>query len=101
MASFIACYDLNDKNNPHQEFMEAAKKNGWEPWIKSTEKKWYRLPNTTIVGVFDNQAAAVASFNKIKVDAEVTLKHPITVEKWFVGQYTTSNFNSDSVVQGS
>ncbi|SMF65785.1 hypothetical protein SAMN02982989_3404 [Xaviernesmea oryzae] len=95
MASFIASYDLNDKNDPHDEYLAAAEKCGWYPWILASDDKWYRLPNTTLKGEFDTKDAAVAAFKSIKGIAEKSLGKSITVEKWIVVQYTTATFNSD------
>ena len=97
MANFIATYDLNDKNNPHDEYLEAAEKCGWYPWIRASDSKWYRLPNTTLKGEFDTKDAAVAAFKSIKGVAEKSLGSTITVEKWFVAQYSASSIDSDHV----
>lgn len=98
MATFIATYDLNDKNNPHGEYLDAAEKCGWYPWIKASNGKWYRLPNTTLKGEFETKDAAVAAFKSIKGVAEKELGSTITVEKWIVAQYSASSFDSDWVV---
>jgi hypothetical protein len=98
MPRFIASYDLNEQNSPHYEFLEAAKKHGWEPWILSSNNKWYRLPNTTLAGSFDNQEAAVSAFKAIKPSAEAELGSSITLEKWIVANYSESTFISDQIV---
>lgn len=98
MPTFIACYDLNDRNNPHQDFLEAAEKLGWAPWILGSSKKWNRLPNTTLHGTFDDKDAAVDAFKAIEPAAEKTLGRAITVEKWIVAQYSTATFYSDTKV---
>lgn len=99
MATFIACYDLKETSpKPHNEFLEAAKQHGWEPWILARDNIWYRLPNTTLVGQFDSQELAVAAFKAIRPDAEKALGVSIVVEKWFVAKYVGANFNSDEKV---
>lgn len=100
MAIFIACYDLKDKNNPHQDFLEAAEALGWGPWIKGSNGKLYKLPNTTLEGTFADKEAAVRAFKAIKPAAEKTLGSPITVEKWIVAKYSEATFSSDINVDG-
>lgn len=97
MATFIATYDLNKMYNPHQCFMDAAIKLGWSPWIKGSDNRWHKLPNTTISGEFSSQDAAVKAFQAIEPAAEKELKQPITVEKWIVAQYSMGSFISDDV----
>lgn len=94
MARFIATYDLDDAFSPHGAFFDAALDAGWEAWA-STGDMWNRLPNTTLLGTFTNQDAAVASFKAIKPVAEAKLGHTITVEKWFLAQYSTATVSSD------
>lgn len=100
MPRFIASYDLNEKNSPHYEFIAAAEKHGWSLWIKASDDKWYRLPNTTLVGEFTNQETAVEAFKAIKPTAESELGGSITIEKWIVANYTVANFNSDQIAEG-
>ncbi len=95
MPTFIATYDLNNRNSPHEKFRDAALRNDWQIWILSSDKKWYRLPNTTLVGTFSNRDAAVAAFKAIQPDAEQQLGSKITVEKWIVAEYSGATFNSD------
>jgi len=99
MPRFIASYDLNEKNSPHYEYLSAAEKHGWSLWVLASNDKWYRLPNTTLVGEFDTHDAAVAAFKAIKATAEAELGASITVEKWFVAAYTTNTFNSDQTAK--
>jgi hypothetical protein len=101
MTRYIACYDLKEtRPDPHASYLTAAEANGWSPWLFASDKKWYRLPNTTLVGEFTNRDAAVASFKAIKSAAEKTLARTITVEKWIVADYTAATFASDETSTG-
>ena len=98
MPTFLASYDLKEtKPDPHQTFLEKAKARGWEPWIKATDGKWYRLPNTTLEGTFDSQEKAVAALNATREDTEKAMGIAVTMEKWIVALYSTANFNSDVI----
>lgn len=95
MPLFIACYDLNEKNSPHSEFLAAADDLGWSTWIKGSDGKWHRLPNTTLEGTFPDRDAAVKAFKAIKPAAEKKLGKTIVVEKWIVAHYSNATFSSD------
>lgn len=100
MPKFVASYDLNNRNNPHTEFLQAAETLGWVTWVQSSDGTWYRLPNTTLRGDFDDHEAAVKAFKAIKPKAEKELGSTITVEKWIVAGYSGSSFDSDEKVTG-
>ena len=94
MPKFLATYDLKEtKPDPHETFLEEAKPHGWEPWIKSSDKKWYRLPNTTLWGTFDDREKAVAALKATKADTEKEIGIKVTMEKWIVVQYGGSTFD--------
>jgi hypothetical protein len=95
MATFIATYDLNDKNNPHSSYLAAAIASGWSQWVEMKSGKWRKLPNTTIIGIFKDSEAALASFKSIKPSAEKLLGKTITVEKYFLTQYSSATVDSD------
>jgi hypothetical protein len=96
MTRFIACYDLKEtRPDPHSDYLAAAEGERWYAWLQGSDQKWYRLPNTTLVGEFSNREAAVAAFKAIKPAAEKTLGKAITVEKWIVADYSAATFNSD------
>lgn len=96
MAAFIATYDLKETNpGPHSEFLEQAKKNGWKLWILSSDNEWYRLPNTTLIGSFDDREAAVAALKKTRADTQRELGIPVTMEKWIVAERGGSTFDGD------
>lgn len=96
MPRFIASYDLKSSNpSPYSAFLDEVKKLGWQCWILSSADVWYRLPNTTLVGMFNDMNAAKVAFNAIKPAAESVLGVTIVVEKQIIAQYSTANFSSD------
>ncbi len=96
MATFIASYDLKETNpSPHSKFLEHARNNGWQLWILSSANEWYRLPNTTLVGTFANEDAAVAALKKTRTDTQSELGRTVTMEKWIVAEYGAASFDSD------
>ncbi|WP_018900408.1 hypothetical protein [Rhizobium sp. 2MFCol3.1] len=95
MPKFIACYDLNERNNPHSEFLKAAYDLGWSVWIKDSGGEWNKLPNTTLKGTFTDSDAAVKAFKDIKPAAEKKLGKSITIEKWVVANYSSATLHSD------
>jgi hypothetical protein len=95
MTNFIACYDLNGTNNPHNDYLAAAIACGWSQWVKTESGKWFKLPNTTLHGNFADEVSALASFKNIKTEAEKLLGKPITMEKYFVTKYSTASVVSD------
>jgi hypothetical protein len=96
MPTFIATYDLKETNpDPHSTFLAQSRKHGWNYWILSSANTWYRLPNTTLQGIFDNQDAAVAALKATRAATEKEMNKVVTMEKWIVAAYSTSNFGSD------
>jgi hypothetical protein len=97
VPKFIASYDLIEtKPDPHKAFLENAKKHGWgDAWIKGENGKWYRLPNTTLVGTFGTRDEAVAALKATKADTEKEIRTKVTMEKWIVADYTNATFDSD------
>lgn len=96
MPKFIATYDLtNTSPSPYTAYRDAAIELGWAVWILGSNDVWYRLPNTTLVGTFDNMDAADKAFDAIKPAAEKKLGRSITVEKHILANYTSSRFASD------
>jgi len=96
MPTFIASYDLKEtRPDPHQVFIEKAEKRGWSVWIKSSDDKWYRLPNTTLEGTFDTREEAAAALKATRADTEEEIGIRVTMEKWIVAQYSGASFNSD------
>lgn len=96
MANFVATYDLKwSQTTPYSEFKEQAEKLGWASWIHASNGKWYKLPNTTLVGTFATMEAAEQAFLAIAGATTAATGKAVVVEKWFIGLYTSSRFNSD------
>lgn len=95
MASFTLCYDLDKTNNPNKAYLEAAVGLGWKAWVHGTDKKWHKLPDTTLRGDFENRDAALKAFNKIKPEAEKILGKPLKIEKYFLVESSAVALSSD------
>lgn len=96
MPRFIASYDLKSSNpSPYAAFLDEAKKLGWQCWILSSADVWYRLPNTTLVGMFNDMNTAKVAFNAIKPATEAVLGVTVIVEKHIIAEYSGASFNSD------
>lgn len=96
MRRYVLSYDLKKTTpDPHSEFLRKAAKVGWKPWawIESS-KKWYRLPNTTLVGHFETRALAEAAFDKA-IAAATEAGKTVIVEKYFFAVYTEALLNSN------
>lgn len=99
MAKFILCYDLEKTNPPpYITFVEEAEKRGWSSWIIGTDKKWSKLPNTTLIGDFDDHSAARKSFDDAVAATEKKIDRPVTVEKYLLATYENARFRSDEKV---
>lgn len=101
MPKYIASYDLEDTNpSPYDAFIEAAEKKGWFPWVWSgTYQKWYRLPNTTLIGEFETRAKAVEALKAAHSKAQSVIRRPFKMSKWIVANYTAASFSSDETVE--
>jgi len=98
MPSFIACYDLKETNpSPHTKFLEKALANKWFLWIRASNGKAYRLPNTTLIGIFATRDAAVAALEKTRADTQAELGRTVTMPKWIVALYDGAQFDSDEM----
>lgn len=97
MPNFVATYDLRTTPvDPHSEFLRQAPIHGWSLWVFGTRRRlWYRLPNTTIVGEFDDIAAAKRAFRATVGSTRAALRSPVVVEKHFLAEYVASSFTSD------
>ncbi len=98
MPKFIASYDLeNTYPSPYGPFLEAAEAFGWFPWIKSSSGKWYRLPNTTLIGDFSDLEAAVAALRATRAATEDAIGTQLRIQKWIVSERLASKFESDEI----
>ena len=82
MANFVATYDLKwSQTTPYTEFKDQAQKLGWNSWILAGNGKWYKLPNTTLVGTFVNMEAAEKAFLAIAGATAAATGKVVDVEK--------------------
>lgn len=99
MAKYIASYDLEDTDpSPYNVFLEAAAENGWSPWIQGKLDKWYRLPNTTLVGEFLSLDDAVDALRQARISAEKSIGVRLNMPKWIVSERAVAKFTSDETV---
>ena len=100
MPRYIASYDLkNTTPSPYGPFIEAAEDNGWTVWIKAAEGEWNRLPNTTLIGDFDDIDAAVSALKQTRTDASKVINVDIKMPKWIVSERKASKFVSDETME--
>jgi preprotein translocase subunit Sec63 len=96
MPKFIASYDLKETYpDPHSPFLQKAEAAGWALWILSGNQKWYRLPNTTLVGEFADKDTAVNALKQARSDTQQEIGTTVTMPKWIVAEYSTATFISD------
>lgn len=95
MPQFLATYDLKETaTKPHAAVRDAAVQSGWFLWVLASNGLKYKLPNTTLDGIFDNYASAQQAFD-LAIRRAAAKVGPIDVEKWVIVEYTNSHFNSD------
>ncbi|ASS57594.1 hypothetical protein [Rhizobium leguminosarum] len=96
MARYIAVYDIAETYpDPHSEFITQAEKLGWVTWVWApARQKWYKLPNTTLIGEFADRDAAKAAFNDAAKAARAEVGK-LTIEKYFIADYGAGAFDSD------
>lgn len=100
MADYIAVYDLQDMNpSPYGEFIAQAEQRGWQRWIWGPKnKKWLKLPNTTLIGEFENGEAAKAAFDQSVAATTKSLGRQVIVEKYLIAVYHSAQYNSDEKI---
>lgn len=97
MTDYIVTYDLTRTTpEPYSTMLDEAEKRGWSRWIWGpTNKKWLRLPNTTLVGEFANRDAAKKAFDDAVAATGTAIGRKVTVEKFILASYSGATFNSD------
>jgi hypothetical protein len=96
MPTFIASYDLKKTDpDPHGEFLNQSRNHGWNYWILSGQHGWYRLPNTTLEGTFNNLEEAINAFIATRSAIAVAIGIPVVLEKWIIVEYGNNRFDSD------
>lgn len=103
MTFYVMSYDIKKTiPDPYGEFLNRADKLGWKVWVWAPSvKRWYRLPNTTLVGEFTNRDAAAIAFDNAVSNTSAALGIPVTVEKFFLAAYSESFFDSDVTAPAS
>lgn len=103
MTDYIVTYDLtNSTPSPYGTMLDEAEKLGWSRWIWGpTNKKWLRLPNTTLIGEFATQADAKKAFDDAVAATAREIGRKVTVEKFILAAYGGATYNSDEKVDGS
>ncbi|WP_201859375.1 hypothetical protein [Microvirga soli] len=95
MPAYLVSYDLKSGNpSPHATFLASAEPEGWL-YICKSATKIFRLPNTTLWGVFEDVAAANAAFDRALAAAEAQLGRRIILEKRIVTRLGDWSARSD------
>ncbi|WFU39864.1 hypothetical protein QA640_36935 [Bradyrhizobium sp. CB82] len=96
MPAYLASYDLKEtKPDPHPTFLKQAAAQGWKLWILGSNNVRYRLPNTTLIGTFDNLAVAEARLEAARLATENEMGGNVTTSKWIVAEYGPARFHAD------
>jgi hypothetical protein len=82
VPNYIASYDLEEAHpDPHLMFLEKAIEHGWTYWIQAKNDRWYRLPNTTLVGSFNTLDEAVAALKAARAATEAEIGRRVNIGK--------------------
>ncbi|MGV7217539.1 hypothetical protein [Bradyrhizobium sp. UFLA05-112] len=96
MPVYLASYDLKGSSpDPHPIFLKQAAAQGWKLWILGLNNVRYRLPNTTLVGMFDSLAVAEARLEAPRLATENEMGGTVTTSKWIVAEYGPTRLNSN------
>lgn len=80
MPRYLISYDLKSSEpSPHRPLLDAAEGQDLLYVLHATEL--YRLPNTTLWGIFADKKAARDAFERAIADAERVIGRKITLEK--------------------
>lgn len=101
LQSFVITYDVEDDDpSPYDELLDQAEANGWSRWVFGAKtKKYFRLPNTTLIGEFADKLAAEDAFLKAVKSTGKELGIKVVVSKYFLAAYSTARFVSDEKVK--
>lgn len=100
-SKFVVCYDLtNSRPSPYSEFLDQAEKRGWSRWFwLASERHFYRLPNTTLVGDFNSRDEADKAFDEAVAATAKAIGVKVNVEKYFLTNYSGALIASDNKVK--
>lgn len=101
MTDFIITYDLTRTNpEPYGTLLDEAETRGWSRWVWGAQsQKWFRLPNTTLIGEFADRSAAKKAFDDAVSATGTQIGRKVTVEKFFLASYSGSLFSSDEKLE--
>ena len=101
MADIFVTYDLEITNlDPHSAFLDQAEKQGWSRWKWGpSNRKWLRLPNTTLIGEFNNTAAAMAAFDRALAATAAEIGIDVNVKKYFLAAFWGAAYSSDDLAK--
>jgi hypothetical protein len=95
MSDYLVTYDLKEGvPDPHKPFLTAAEPRGWL-YVLEAGTDMFRLPNTTLWGVFKNRDAARAAFDAALADAEKAIGKSIALEKRLISKLDDFFVRSD------
>lgn len=90
MATFDVTYDLKwAQDTPYAEFKNQAEKLGWTSWVLAGNGIRYKLPNTSLVGTFNDITAAEKAFLAVAGATSAATGKVVIVEKWFLAECPT------------
>lgn len=96
MAQFIVSYDLQKTDPPpHSAFILQAKARGWDTFIHFDDGTKNKLPNTTLVGHFQNLEEAIENFLSLPARTSVVTRGPVVLEKYVVTSAPRTESASD------
>jgi hypothetical protein len=95
MPEYLVSYDLKATTpDPHKPFLDAAEPEGLLYVFQGTTDV-FRLPNTTLWGVFGTIDAAKSAFDRAKATAEKKIGKSVTVEKRIITRLEDWSIKSD------
>ena len=89
MLDFIVTYDLHtDHKDAHGPLLDLAPGHDWTRLVPNPDGgKPSQLPNTTLVGSFDDLDHAVLAFRQLIAATARVVEHPVTVERATLVRY--------------
>ncbi|GAB4073450.1 hypothetical protein KHC28_00085 [Ancylobacter sonchi] len=94
MANFLLSFEIS----PHSEvenFVAAARRRGWAPWIASTKGIKYMVPERSLVGDFPGILEAEESLKASAAAARRNAEDDMELIKFVIVQFDVSRFSSD------
>lgn len=96
VPQFLASYDLKSTYpDPHGQFILQAKARGWSTYVTLKDGTRNKLPNTTLIGHFEDIEQATANFESIPARTAMVTRGPVILEKYIVAFAPTTRSGSD------